>query len=85
MTSRVVVVSGAGGFIGGHLVDRLRRMPGVKVRAADIKPSDDWYQVFPDVENHAGPLDGDVRDFGVCRRLPHHRLLILESPDVLYH
>ncbi len=69
MTSRVVVVSGAGGFIGGHLVDRLRRMPGVKVRAADIKPSDDWYQVFPDVENHAGPLDGDVRDFGVCRRL----------------
>jgi GDP-D-mannose 3',5'-epimerase len=69
MAKRLVVVSGGGGFIGGHLVDRLRSMPGVTVRAADIKPLDEWYQVFPDVENHAGPLEGDVRDFAICRSL----------------
>jgi GDP-D-mannose 3',5'-epimerase len=69
VTERLVVVSGGGGFIGGHLVDRLRSMPGMRVRAADIKPLDQWYQVFPDVENHAGPLEGDVRDFTICRAL----------------
>lgn len=66
---KIIVVTGGGGFIGGHLVDALRRLPGVQVRAADIKPTTEWYQVFPDVENHAGPIDGDVRDFSVCRRI----------------
>ena len=67
--TKLIVVTGGGGFIGGHLVDSLRRLPGVHVRAADIKPVEDWYQVFPDVENHAGLVNGDVRDFNVCRRL----------------
>ena len=67
--SKLVVVTGGGGFIGGHLVDALRRLPGVVVRAADIKRTEEWYQVFPDVENHSGPVAGDVRDFAVCRRL----------------
>jgi len=66
-SSRISVVTGAGGFIGGHLVAALRRA-GRPVRAVDIKPIDDWYQVFPDVENLAGPVDGDCRDFSVCRR-----------------
>jgi GDP-D-mannose 3',5'-epimerase len=45
-----VVVTGAGGFIGGHLVaDLLRR--GQSVRAVDIKPFDDWYQRFDEAEN----------------------------------
>ncbi|HEX8940896.1 MAG TPA: NAD-dependent epimerase/dehydratase family protein [Candidatus Limnocylindrales bacterium] len=45
-----VVVAGAGGFIGGHLVgDMLRR--GRTVRAVDIKPLDDWYQLSPEAEN----------------------------------
>ena len=47
MTNELVLVTGAGGFIGGHLVDRLRR-EGRRVRAVDVKPLVDWYQTFGD-------------------------------------
>lgn len=46
----LVVVTGAGGAIGGHLVAALRQQ-NVEVRAIDIKPLNEWYQLFPDVEN----------------------------------
>ena len=64
----LVVITGAGGFIGGHLA-RFFLGKGMRVRCADIKPLRDWYQVHPDAENLAGPLRGDCRDFRVCRRL----------------
>lgn len=44
------VVTGAGGFIGGHLVVALKKM-GYQVRAVDKKPLNQWYQVSADVEN----------------------------------
>lgn len=40
------VVLGAGGFIGGHLVNRLVS-EGAHVVAVDIKPEEDWYQINP--------------------------------------
>ncbi|HET6949561.1 MAG TPA: NAD-dependent epimerase/dehydratase family protein [Acidimicrobiales bacterium] len=46
-----VLVTGAGGFIGGHLVARLRDEGVGRIRAVDCKPKEDWYQVFDDVEN----------------------------------
>jgi nucleoside-diphosphate-sugar epimerase len=46
-----VLVTGAGGFIGGHLVGRLRDLGVSDIRAVDSKPKDEWYQVFDDVEN----------------------------------
>lgn len=46
-----VLVAGAGGFIGGHLVAALRKKEHCHVRAVDIKPMNQWYQIFPDVEN----------------------------------
>jgi len=51
-----VLVTGAGGFIGGHLVARFRAQ-GKRVRAVDAKPLADWYQRFPDVENLALDLN----------------------------
>jgi GDP-D-mannose 3', 5'-epimerase len=46
-----IVVTGAGGFIGGHLVSDLRRQGHDRIRALDIKPLSDWFQLFPDVDN----------------------------------
>ena len=47
----LIVVTGAGGFIGGHLISSLRVQGHNRLRAIDIKPFDDWYQRFDDVEN----------------------------------
>ena len=45
-----ILVAGAGGFIGGHLVNELVKK-GHKVRAVDIKPLNEWYQVSDDADN----------------------------------
>jgi GDP-D-mannose 3',5'-epimerase len=45
------VVTGAGGFIGGHLVAAFRQQGYTNIRAVDVKPFDEWYQRFDDVEN----------------------------------
>lgn len=50
MTNKVILVTGAGGFIGGHLTGTLLSQ-GYNVRAVDIKPFEAWYQQFPEVEN----------------------------------
>jgi nucleoside-diphosphate-sugar epimerase len=44
-------VAGGGGFIGGHLVADFRRQGYTRIRSVDVKPLDEWYQVFDDVEN----------------------------------
>jgi GDP-D-mannose 3',5'-epimerase len=45
-----IVVAGAGGFIAGHLVKELLKN-GHKVRAIDIKPLNEWYQLSPEADN----------------------------------
>jgi len=62
--NELVVVTGAGGFIGGHLVADLRRQGFTRLRAVDIKPLDEWYQRFDDVEN----LSLDLSDKAACER-----------------
>jgi GDP-D-mannose 3', 5'-epimerase len=46
-----IVVTGGGGFIGGHLVDDLRRRGHRRIRAVDVKPFSEWFQLFPNVDN----------------------------------
>lgn len=63
-TSDLVLVTGAGGFIGGHLVSELRRRGHQHIRAVDIKPFDHWYQRFDDVESRSL----DLSDREACRQ-----------------
>ncbi|CAN5777089.1 NAD-dependent epimerase/dehydratase family protein [soil metagenome] len=59
----LVLVTGAGGFIGGHLVADLVR-DGRNVRAVDKRPLADWYQVL----DTADSLQLDVSTPGACRQ-----------------
>jgi GDP-D-mannose 3',5'-epimerase len=54
-----IVVAGAGGFIGGHLVKEMIKK-GNSVRAVDIKPLNEWYQVSDSADNLV--LDLRLRD-----------------------
>jgi GDP-D-mannose 3', 5'-epimerase len=57
---KLIVVTGAGGFIGGHLVAQFRSRGYQNIRAIDSKPLADWYQRFDDVENL--PLDLNLKE-----------------------
>lgn len=56
----LVLVTGAGGFIGGNLVAGLRAHGCKRIRAVDVKPIEEWYQHFEDVENLS--LDLNLRE-----------------------
>ena len=60
----LILVTGAGGFIGGHLIADLMRQGYKKIRAVDIKPFGEWYQTFEGVEN----IEGDLRKFETCQK-----------------
>ena len=59
-----VVVCGAGGFIGGHLVKSLLENGANVIRAVDVKPLDEWYQTSPGVSN----LSLDLKDKDSCMK-----------------
>lgn len=60
-----VVVTGAGGFIGGHLVKSLLHK-GYRVRAVDIKSPSEWHQLHgDDVKN----IVADCRNIDDCRKV----------------
>ncbi len=46
-----ILVTGAGGFIGGQLVAALRARGAGRIRAVDVKPPESWYTRFDDVDN----------------------------------
>lgn len=57
------LVTGAGGFIGGHLVKHLIEQ-GDQVTAVDIKPLDEWFQLFREADNRRL----DLREAANARR-----------------
>jgi nucleoside-diphosphate-sugar epimerase len=62
LTDEKVLICGAGGFIGGHLIQSLLNQ-GINItRAVDVKPVDEWYQKSPDIEN----LSLDLRERDNC-------------------
>jgi len=58
------VVCGGGGFIGGHLIKSLQANGVEVIRAVDVKPLDEWYQVIDGVEN----LSLDLKDKENCQK-----------------
>lgn len=58
----LIVITGAGGFIGGHLVANLWRLGHRRIRAVDIKPCEHWYQCLPEADNRRL----DVRSTDAC-------------------
>ena len=60
-----VLIVGAGGFIGGHLVKKILDN-GNSVVASDIKPKEYWFQDFDTVENHYAT---DMKDISNCRKV----------------
>ena len=60
-----ILVVGAGGFIGGHLVNRLIK-DGNFIVAADIKPKEYWFQEFETVKNYHSM---DMKEIENCRKV----------------
>ncbi len=63
MNTRLIVIGGGGGFIGGHLAATLRNEPDVRLRVVDSKPLDEWFQIHPEAEN----ICADLSDPRNCR------------------
>ena len=59
-----ILVTGAGGFIGGHLVKRLID-DGFQVVAADIKKLEDWFQLHDKSKNYSF----DLKDYDKCLKI----------------
>ena len=63
--NKKILVVGAGGFIGGHLTNRLLK-DGNSLIAVDIKPQEYWFQEFENAENH---YSMDMKDINNCRQV----------------
>ena len=59
-----ILVAGAGGFIGGHLVKRLID-DGHNVVCADLKPLENWFQLSDKAKNYSL----DLKDFDNCLKV----------------
>ena len=69
-----ILVCGAGGFIGGHLVSTLKKDSNNSIICADIKPKEYWFQYFEDLDNHSL----DLKDY-------QNTLRVTEDVDYVFN
>ena len=69
-----ILVCGAGGFIGGHLVSHLLENSSNKIVCVDIKPKEFWFQIYDQNENYSL----DLKDFSNC-------LKVTENVDYIFN
>ena len=63
--NKKILIVGAGGFIGGHLANRLLK-DGNSIVAVDIKPKEYWFQDFEEAKNY---YSMDMKDIGNCKKV----------------
>ena len=66
-----ILVAGGGGFIGGHLIKSLLGQGYSNLRSVDIKPIENWYQSFDQVENIVADLKDIQNCKGACEDVSH--------------
>jgi len=68
-----ILVCGAGGFIGGHLISSLLK-EGHELVCADIKPTEFWFQIFENNKNYSL----DLKEYENC-------LKVTQGVDYVYN
>ena len=69
-----ILVCGAGGFIGGHLVANLIKENKYNIVCADIKSFENWFQFFENLKN----FSVDLKEFDNC-------LKVTKKVDYIYN
>jgi nucleoside-diphosphate-sugar epimerase len=62
----LIVVTGAGGFIGGNLVRYFTEKGHHRIRAVDKKPFTEWYQVTPTADNRCLDVSVEAHCHAAC-------------------
>ena len=60
--SKNILICGAGGFIGGHLVNYFRNKGNFNIVCVDIKPLEYWFQTFDNTSN----FSLDLKEYENC-------------------
>src|SRR5476649_1176555 len=60
----LIVITGAGGFIGGALAKYFQDQGFTNIRGVDRKPLPEWYQIVPGVQS----LCMDVSEYHNCEK-----------------
>lgn len=74
--SKRVLITGAGGFVGSHLIHALKAQGDVEIFAAVYKATSDIVSLIPG--DHI--IAGDLTDFTYAEKL-----VSISAPDVVYH